>query len=274
MILINIQGDRFSKLYFQISIYQLYFQISIIFSNIKSIFKHKILGNHSQPSPISQSKRGHFEEMVSNLVNPHLKIILRWKLEFLFGRGCLIHMAWFKLDCIILKQWHFKVLTHWGHVMHICIGKLTIIDPDNGLSAPGRRQAIIWTNAGILSIGTLGTNLSKILIALQIFSMKNIHLKMSSAKWFPFCLDLNVLSMGSWLCTSFGLPIRIFFAAMEVVDNYKWWGHRPAYWGPHVHYIPRINTLRPEQNGHHFTDIFKHIILNENVCILIAENCW
>ena len=42
-------------------------------------------------------------------------------------------------------------LTHWGRVMHICIGKLTIIGSDNGLS-PGRRQAIIWTNAGILLI--------------------------------------------------------------------------------------------------------------------------
>ena len=40
-------------------------------------------------------------------------------------------------------------LTHWGRVTHICISKLTIIGSDNG-SSPGRRQAIIWTNAGIL----------------------------------------------------------------------------------------------------------------------------
>ena len=31
----------------------------------------------------------------------------------------------------------------------ICVGKLTIIGSDNGLS-PGRHQAIIWTNVGIL----------------------------------------------------------------------------------------------------------------------------
>ena len=42
-------------------------------------------------------------------------------------------------------------LTHWGRVTHICVSKLTIIGSDNGLS-PGRRQAIIWTNAGILLI--------------------------------------------------------------------------------------------------------------------------
>ena len=46
------------------------------------------------------------------------------------------------------------LLTHWGRVTHICVGKLTIIGSDNGLS-PDRRQAIIWTNDGILLIGHL-----------------------------------------------------------------------------------------------------------------------
>ena len=45
-----------------------------------------------------------------------------------------------------------NVLTHWGRVTHICIGKLIIIGSDNGLS-PDRRQAIIWANARLLSIG-------------------------------------------------------------------------------------------------------------------------
>ena len=61
------------------------------------------------------------------------------------------------------KSASFQVLTHWGRVTHICLNKLTIISSDNGLS-PGRRQAIIWTNAGILLIGPLGTNFSEILI--------------------------------------------------------------------------------------------------------------
>ena len=88
---------------------------------------------------------------------------------------------------------------HWGRVTHICVGKLTIIGPDNGLS-PGRRQAIIWTNAGILLIGPLGTNFSEILIAIETFSFKKKHLKMSSGKCRPFCLGLNVLNK-VWLCT-------------------------------------------------------------------------
>ena len=77
-------------------------------------------------------------------------------------------------------------LTHWGRVTHICVSKLTIIGSDNGLS-PGRRQAIIWTNAGILVIRTLGTNFSEILGEIRAFSFKKMHLKISSVKWRSFC---------------------------------------------------------------------------------------
>ena len=75
---------------------------------------------------------------------------------------------------------------------HICVSKRTIIGSDNGLS-PGRRQAIIWTNAGILLIRTLGTKFSEILIKIITFSLKKMHLKVSPAKRRPFCLSLNVL---------------------------------------------------------------------------------
>ena len=50
------------------------------------------------------------------------------------------------------------MLTHWGRVTHICVGKLTIIGSDNGLS-PDRQQAIVWTNAGLLLIEPLETKL-------------------------------------------------------------------------------------------------------------------
>ena len=83
-------------------------------------------------------------------------------------------------------------LTHCGRVTHICVGNLTIIGSDNGLS-PERRRAIIWTNAGILLIGPLGTNFSEILIEIQTFSLKKMRLKMSSAKCCSFRLGLNVL---------------------------------------------------------------------------------
>ena len=79
---------------------------------------------------------------------------------------------------------------------HICVGSLTTIGSDNGLS-PGRHQAIIWTNAGILLIGPLETIFSEILFEIHTFSFKKLHLQMSSGKWRPFCLGLNVLNV-SW----------------------------------------------------------------------------
>ena len=89
-------------------------------------------------------------------------------------------------------------LTHRGRVTHICVSKLTIIGSDNGL-LPGRRQAIIWTNAGILLIGPVGTNFSEILIEIYTFSFKKVRLKISSAKWRPCCLGLNVLTGCIWI---------------------------------------------------------------------------
>ena len=74
---------------------------------------------------------------------------------------------------------------------HICVSKLTIIGSDNGLG-PGRHQAIIWPNAGILLTGPLGTNFGEILIEILTFQFKKMHLKWS-AKWRPFCLGLSVL---------------------------------------------------------------------------------
>ena len=86
-----------------------------------------------------------------------------------------------------------RSLTHWGRVTHLCVGNITIIGSDNGLS-PGRRQAIFSTNDGILLIGPLETNFNEISIEMQTFSFKKMCLKVSSAKRRPFCLSLNVLT--------------------------------------------------------------------------------
>ena len=74
---------------------------------------------------------------------------------------------------------HSQSLNHWGRPTHICVSKLTIIGSDNGLS-PRRRQAIIGTNAGILSVEPLGTNFSGILIEIHTFSFKEIQWKMAA----------------------------------------------------------------------------------------------
>ena len=101
-------------------------------------------------------------------------------------------------------------LTHWGRATHISVGKLIIIGWDNGLS-PDRRQAIISTNAGLLSIGPFRTYFSENLIKIQQFSLKKMHMKMSSAKWRPSCLGLNVLTLSAasgWMDWGWGGSIH------------------------------------------------------------------
>ena len=84
------------------------------------------------------------------------------------------------------------LLTHWGQETHICVSNLAIIGSDNGLS-PGRHQAIIWSNAGILLIGPTGTNTGEFSIGTQTFSFTKMPLKMSSLEWRSLYLGLNVL---------------------------------------------------------------------------------
>ena len=74
----------------------------------------------------------------------------------------------------------------------MCVGNLTTISPDNSL-APTRRQAIILTNAGILFICPIGTNVSDMLIEIHTFSFKKMEFDISSAKLRPSRLDIIVL---------------------------------------------------------------------------------
>ena len=96
----------------------------------------------------------------------------------------------FQPGVIISESGWMIHLTHRGWVTHICVGNQTIIGSDKGLS-PGRRQAIIWTNVGILLVGHSGRNFSEILIEIHPFSFKKMHLKMSSAK---FCVKYVALA--------------------------------------------------------------------------------
>ena len=100
-------------------------------------------------------------------------------------------------ECIRIDKY---ALTHWGRVPHICVSEIIIIGSDNGLS-PRRRQGIIWTKAEILLIWPLGTNFSEILIEIDIFSLKKMHFQLSSGKWWPFCLELNVFTQSFWTGT-------------------------------------------------------------------------
>ena len=86
-------------------------------------------------------------------------------------------------------------LIHWSWVTHICVGNLTIIGSDNGLS-PDQNLVIIWTNDGTLLIRPLGTNFGEILIEIHNILLKKIGWKMMSENCWPFRLGLNVLIPG------------------------------------------------------------------------------
>ena len=101
-------------------------------------------------------------------------------------------------------DWH--QLTHLGRATHICVSKLTIIGSDNGL-LPDWCQAIIWTYAGILLIGPLRTKFSEILIEILTFSFKKMHFKVSSAKWQPFYLGLNVLNINPTILDQYWISV-------------------------------------------------------------------
>ena len=114
--------------------------------------------------------------------------------------------------CLQIFHTHF-----WCRVTHICESKQIIIGLDNGLS-PGRRQAIIWTNAGKLLFGHPVTNFSEILIEIHTFSFKKMHLKMSSGKCRPFCLGLNVLTVPiSGIHLANHVMMYVFLSSQKVV---------------------------------------------------------
>ena len=143
---------------------------------------------------------------------------------------------WYLSTGTIDKEKLFSILlTHWGRVTHVCVGKLMSIGSDNGLS-PRRRQAIIWTNAAILLIGTLGKQFSEILIEMQTFSLKKIRLKMSSAKHRPFCLGIDVLNLQTNLSVLFHPVGRLY-----TMGSLIFWFRPGGLQKRHVHYT--VNSL-------------------------------
>ena len=100
---------------------------------------------------------------------------------------------WFEtLSHPLWRHRNGTLLTFWGWVTHLCVSEFSIIGSDNGLATTGR-QAIILTNTGILLMWILETNFSEILIEIHISLFNKTHLKISSAKCWPFHLGLNVL---------------------------------------------------------------------------------
>ena len=87
----------------------------------------------------------------------------------------------------------FMTLIHSVRVKHICVGKLTIICSNDGLS-PGRRHDIIWTNAGIWNRNSnifIGENTFKnVICEMSIFSRPQC-VNMVCCDW--QCLNIDSL---------------------------------------------------------------------------------
>ena len=119
--------------------------------------------------------------VISRIYKFSLTLIWPSRLASIFSALFFVYLAGSRVD-----------LTHWGQVTHIFVSKLTITRSDNGLSAPNHYSNQCWN-----FFEPLGTTFSEIVIEIHIFSFMEMHFKMSSAKWWPFCLGLNVLTWGS-----------------------------------------------------------------------------
>ena len=95
------------------------------------------------------------------------------------------------------------------------------ISSDNGLS-PDRRQAIIWTNAGILLIRIKNTN----------FSFMKMCFTMLSGKWRPFCPGEDGLRpKSSWSCMADSIFKYISLKENSISINFSFLSHNKLGFG-------------------------------------------
>ena len=93
-----------------------------------------------------------------------------------------------EMTCFKDYGYFWNLIGAWGDVAGLFVNSFSL----------GQHQAIIWTNAGILIIGTLRTNFSEILSESHTFLFKKMLLKILSVKWWKFCFRLNALTYLVW----------------------------------------------------------------------------
>ena len=94
---------------------------------------------------------------------------------------------------------HIKMISHWRRFFYKQPVQCVWNSPYFGVLYIHLSFDNFRTNAGLLWIGSLVTNFSEFLIRNQTFSFNKMHLKMTSAKWQPFCLGLNIFSMCGYI---------------------------------------------------------------------------
>ena len=123
----------------------------------------------------------------------------------------------------------YNELTHWGRVTHICASQLTIIGSDNGL-LPGRHQTIIWTNAGILLIGTWGTKFGEIIIEIELFSLKKIHFKILSAKVAAILSRPQCVKTTTYWINNMANAVALHSQDQRSLTRLHWVSHKHDLW--------------------------------------------
>ena len=96
-----------------------------------------------------------------------------------------------------LSLWYpYNTLTHWGRETHICVSKLASIVSDWLVTwpAPSHYLNQCWNIVN----GTLRNKLQWNPKRNSYIFIQEMHLKMSSGKWRPFCPGLNVLTHWVW----------------------------------------------------------------------------
>ena len=159
---------------------------AILSMSVKQLWRIKVSTTHSSINNVS------FRRTLSSLIR-----------VFFYSTALSVQQQMnqliFALWVLILWQESVEAGNQW---ILLTTSRITLTGSDNGLS-PGRHQAIIRNNAGILIIGPLGTNFSENGMGIYTFSFGKMHLKMSSGKLWPFWFGFNMLTW-PWLNVTLG----------------------------------------------------------------------
>ena len=136
-----------------------------------------------------------------------------WLTQRLYGKSYTVSLGEQHMSSLISSSCCIYALVTWFG-----------IGSDNGL-ALDRRQAITWSNADLLSMGPIWTNLNEIWIEIQNFSFMKMCLKIWAAKWWPFCPGWRWVNPLTCRCTArkAGCPKQIPIPAIAGEYNITWW---------------------------------------------------
>ena len=165
-----------------------------------------------------------------------------------------------------MKMLEFRLNFHWSLFLRVQL-KYSTIGSDNGL-APSRRQAIIWTNGGIVYwriYASLGLN--ELMILLFTFPSPNLsrcpNLTSSTklAKGFH-CWLVEMLMWRKWFsgrlgsthknsqddAHGFDAPACVPLSSRWKLVNQRWWNIHPVKWGRFGHGVSIVPVAQIEWN--------------------------